>query len=64
MQNACLQDHCGLFVSVLTLDLEQLVVYLGVFCHKMGVQIGPKSKVGGPKDPKTYAWLTHWDSHH
>ncbi len=60
LQNACLHDHCGLFATVLTLNLQQLVVFLVVFCHKMGVQIGPKLEVGGPKDPKTYAWLTHW----
>ena len=59
LQNACLHDHCGLFATVLTLNLQQLVVFLVVFCNKMGVQIGPKSKVGGPKDLKTYAWLTH-----
>ncbi len=55
LQNACLHDHCGLFATVLTLNLQQLVV----FCHKMGVQICPKLEVGGPKDLKTYAWLTH-----
>ena len=59
LQNACLHDHCGLFETVLTLDLQQLVVFLVVYCHKLGVQIGPKSEVGGPKDPKMYAWQTH-----
>ncbi len=39
---------------------RRLAVFLVVFCHKMGIQIGPKSEVGGPKDLKTYAWLTHW----
>ncbi len=47
----------GLFDTVLMLDLQQLVVFLVVFCHKMGVRIGPKSEVGGPKDPKMYAPL-------
>ena len=42
-----------------TPPLQQLVVFLVVFCHKMGIQIGPKLEVGGPKDPQTYAWLTH-----
>ncbi len=55
-QIACLH---GLFATVLTLNLQQLVVFLVVFCHKMGVQIGPKLEVGGPKDLKTYVWLTH-----
>ncbi len=60
LQNACLHDYCELCATVLTLDLQQLVVvFLVVFCHKMGVQIGPKSEVGGPKHLKTYAWLTH-----
>ena len=43
----------SMFATVLTLNLQQLVV----FCHKMGVQIGPKLEVGGPKDPKTYAMI-------
>ncbi len=55
LQNACLHDNCGLFATVLTLNFQQLVVFLVVSCHKMGVQIGPKSEVGGPKDLKTYA---------
>ncbi len=38
----------------------KIVVFLLVFCFKEGVQIGFFLLVGGPKDQKTYAWLTHW----
>ena len=45
LQNAHLHDHCVLFATILALDLQQLMSFLVVFHHKMGVQIGLQLEV-------------------
>ena len=48
------------FLALLALKVWSQLIFLLVFCLKEGVQIGLILLVGGPKDPKTYAWLSHW----
>ena len=47
------------FPALLSLKVRSQLVFLLVFCSKQGVQIGLILLVSGPKDSKTYAWLTH-----